>query len=79
MEDLGKESAKETGGAAGGRRNEDIALDLMKFVALTAGYGKTATATGAGFQAGGSMTKPEEFTTQLLDLYRKCLDVIRLR
>ena len=29
----------------GSRRNEDIALDLMKFVAMTTGYGKT---TGAG-------------------------------
>jgi len=25
----------------GSRRNEDIALDLMKFIAMTTGYGKT--------------------------------------
>ena len=68
---------KDAGAAAGGRRNEDIALDLMKFVALTAGYGKAATATGAGFQGSGSAPKPEECTGQLLDLYKKCLDVVK--
>ncbi len=37
------------------RRNEDIALDLMKFVAMTTGYGRT-TSTGVGFQGtGGSL------------------------
>jgi hypothetical protein len=68
---------KEAVSGPGGRRNEDIALDLMKFVAMTAGYGKTATGTGAGFQGSGSSSKPEEYTAQLLDLYRKCLDVVK--
>ncbi|HZW79651.1 MAG TPA: hypothetical protein VFF50_04190, partial [Candidatus Deferrimicrobiaceae bacterium] len=30
------------------RRDEDIALDLMKFVAMTTGYGRT-TSSGVGF------------------------------
>lgn len=68
---------KEAPAVPGGRRNEDIALDLMKFVALTAGYGKTAAASGAGFQTAGAASKPEEYTSQLLDLYRKCLDVVK--
>ena len=28
---------------ASSRRNEDIALDLMKFVAMTTGYGRTTS------------------------------------
>ena len=68
---------KEAPAPQGGRRNEDIALDLMKFVAITAGYGKTATTGGVGFQPSGAASKPEESTTQLLDLYRKCLDVVK--
>jgi len=68
---------KEASAAPGGRRNEDIALDLMKFVAMTAGYGKAAASSGVGFQGGGSFSKPEEQTAQLLDLYRKCLDVVK--
>ncbi|MGC2022852.1 MAG: hypothetical protein WA654_17455 [Candidatus Sulfotelmatobacter sp.] len=53
------------------RRNEDIALDLMKFVAMTTGYGRT-TSSGVGFQGTGSASKPEEYATHLLELYGKC-------
>ena len=51
------------------RRMEDIALDLMKFVAMTTGYGKPAT--GAGFQ-GKSEKSTEEYTESLLKLYERC-------
>ena len=40
-------------GSGAARRNEDIALDLMKFVAMTTGYGKTASSGGVGFTGGG--------------------------
>ena len=53
------------------RRNEDIALDLMKFVAMTTGYGRT-TSSGVGFQGSGSAAKPEEYAAHLLELYGKC-------
>jgi len=58
----------------GSRRNEDIALDLMKFIAVTTGYGK-AGATGAGFQAD-SVSKAEEYARHLLDLYGQCLAAV---
>ncbi len=61
--------------SAGFRRNEDIALDLMKFVAMTTGYGRTAS-TGVGFQGTGSAAKPEDYATHLLELYGKCLQAI---
>jgi hypothetical protein len=65
-------------GHAGGsaRRNEDIALDLMKFIAMTTGYGKTATAGGVGFSGGGSASKPEDYAAHLLELYGKCLGAV---
>ena len=56
----------------GSRRNEDIALDLMKFIALTTGYGKTI-GTGVGFQGGGAAAKPEDYAAHLLELYGRCL------
>ena len=59
------------GSHASARRNEDIALDLMKFIAMTTGYGRTAS-TGVGFQGTGSAAKPEEDATHLLELYGKC-------
>ena len=61
----------------GSRRNEDIALDMMKFIAVTTGYGKTG-APGAGFQ-GGTINKAEDYATYLLDLYTKCLNTINGR
>jgi hypothetical protein len=59
----------------GARRNEDIALDLMKFIAMTTGYGKTAV-SGVGFQGGGTADKPEEYAAHLLELYGRCLQAV---
>jgi len=60
----------------GSRRNEDIALDLMKFIAMTTSYGKTPGAPGGlGFQ-GGPAPKPEEYADHLLELYGKCLKAV---
>ena len=61
--------------SVGARRNEDIALDLMKFIALTTGYGKTASSGVTGFQ-GGQPTKPSEYADHLLDLYARCLNAV---
>jgi hypothetical protein len=60
---------------AGSRRNEDIALDLMKFIAMTTGYGRTSS-TGVGFQGSGAASKPEEYAGHLLELYSKCLQAV---
>jgi len=68
------EEASTTGSGAG-RRNEDIALDLMKFVAMTTGYGRT-TSSGVGFQGTGSAAKPEDYAEKLLELYGKCLGAV---
>ena len=63
--------------AAGSRRNEDIALDLMKFIAMTTGYGKTGSSGGGvGFEKSGSPAKPEEYAAHLLELYGKCLSAV---
>ncbi len=61
--------------SVGSRRNEDIALDLMKFIALTTGYGKTGT-PGAGFQ-GGPPAKPSEYAEHLLVLYGRGLGAVQ--
>ncbi len=58
----------------GARRNEDIALDLMKFVAGTAGVGKPA-APSTGFTGTGA-AKPDEHVNQLLALYTRCLKAV---
>ncbi len=59
----------------GARRNEDIALDLLKFVAGTVGVGRPATPS-TGF-SGAAPAKPEEHVSQLLELYGRCLKAIQ--
>jgi len=64
-----------SGISVGARRNEDIALDLMRFIAVTTGYGKTGS-PGAGFQ-GDTVSKAEDYARHLLDLYRQCLAAVQ--
>jgi hypothetical protein len=61
----------------GSRRDEDIALDLLKFVAATTGVGRTA-ASSAGFVAA-SGSKADDQVTQLLTLYSKCLRTVQAK
>ena len=58
----------------GARRKEDIALDLLKFISVTAGVGRP-TAPSTGFSGSGA-PKPEEHVNQLLALYSRCLKVV---
>ena len=58
----------------GARRDEDIALDLLKFVAGTAGVGRPA-GPQTGF-SGSASVKPEEYVNQLLALYSRCLKAV---
>ena len=60
----------------GSRRDEDVALDLMKFIAMTTGYGKSGGVT-PGFQGGGTKGGPEDHAEQLLGLYSKCLNTVK--
>ncbi len=57
------------------RRNEDIALDLLKFVASTANVGRMA-ASATGFVSGAS-PKADDQVSQLLDLYTRCLRTVQ--
>jgi hypothetical protein len=56
------------------RRNEDIALDLLKFITVTTGIARPS-AQAAGFVAAAT-TKPDDQVTHLLDLYARCLRTV---
>jgi hypothetical protein len=62
------------GGGLGERSKEDVALDLLKFVAGSTGFGR-ATVPSTGF-SGTAAPKPEEQITQLLELYGRCLTAV---
>ena len=59
---------------SGTRRTEDIALDLLKFVAAQAHVGVKAAGT-TGFGAAGG-AKPEDQVTELLALYTRCRQAV---
>lgn len=61
--------------ANGPRRNEDIALDLFKFIAGSAGVGR-ATAPSTGFVAPAAHNT-EDQVHHLLDLYSRCLRAVQ--
>jgi hypothetical protein len=55
------------------RGKDEIALELMKFVAITTGYGKSATS--AGFSNKPARTA-DEYAEALLQLYDRCRTVV---
>ena len=62
-------------GNNGARRTEDIALDLLKFVAATTHVGTKAAGGGVGFGVTSS-SKPEDQVTELLELYGRCRQAV---
>jgi hypothetical protein len=60
----------------GGRSKDDVALELMKFIAVTTGYGK-ATQGGAGFSGKPATRSSEEHADALLELFNRCRKVVK--
>lgn len=52
---------------------DEVALELMKFIAVTTGYGKGVGT--AGF-AGKASRTPEEYADSLLQLFERCRAVV---
>ena len=55
------------------RSKEEIALDMMKFIAVTTGYGKGVPAAG---YTGKASRSAEEYADSLLQLYQRCRETI---
>jgi hypothetical protein len=58
----------------GARRNEDIALDLLKLIAGSTQVTRPTTAA-AGFGTA-SVSKTDDQVATLLDLYKRCLSAV---
>lgn len=61
--------------AGGARSKDDVALELMKFIAVTTGYGKS-TGSSAGFSGKPVTRSAEEQADALLDLFDRCRRVV---
>lgn len=53
---------------------DELALELMKFIAVTTGYGKGTPS--AGFSGKGSRST-EEYAEALIELFERCRGVMR--
>jgi len=56
------------------RSSDEVALELMKFIAVTTGYGRGSG--GAGFTGKAAKT-PEEYADALMQLFERCRAVVR--
>ena len=63
------------GAPGGGRSKDDIALELMKFIAVTTGYGK-AGGSSAGFSGKPAKNAAEEHAEALLALFDRSRKVV---
>ena len=67
----------ENASASGPARSQDeVALELMKFIAVTTGYGR-AGQSGAGFSGKPVTRSAEEHTEALLELFERCRRAVR--
>jgi hypothetical protein len=57
------------------RRTEDIALDLLKFIASATNVGRGSGNATPGF-TGSASPKAEDQVTQLLELYGRCKSAV---
>jgi hypothetical protein len=65
---------EETPGPTGpARTNNEVALELMKFIAVTTGYGRGSSSAGYGAKT--SRTS-EEQADSLLELFERCRTVV---
>ena len=56
------------------KNTDDVALELMKFIAVTTGYGKGTPTTGFG---GKGPRSSEEYADSLIELFERCRAVVR--
>ncbi|HTX38639.1 MAG TPA: hypothetical protein VME43_26620 [Bryobacteraceae bacterium] len=57
------------------RSKDEVALELMKFIAVSTGYGR-ASQSSAGFSGKPVARSPEEQADALLDLFERCRRVV---
>jgi hypothetical protein len=68
-----EDSSNPAAAVAPPRNTDEVALEMMKFVAVTTGYGKGGGSAGFG---GKGSKSPEEYAEALLQLFERCRTVI---
>ena len=71
--DAAKDAASD-GPKDAAKQRDEVALELMKFIAVTTGYGKGSSAA-AGF-SGKPSKSSEEYADALIQLFERCRAVV---
>ena len=66
----------EAGAPGAPRTTNEVALEMMKFIAVTTGYGRTS-GTGTGFSAKPQSRSAEDQAEALLELFERCRKVVK--
>jgi hypothetical protein len=75
--ETGSAVTPEAGAAAGpARTTNEVALELMKFITVTTGYGKTS-GSGTGFSGKPQGRSSEEHAETLIELFERCRKVVK--
>lgn len=69
-------TSESTPPAPPGRSGDEVALELMKFIAVTTGYGRSSQSS-AGFSGKPVTRSPEEHAEALLELFERCRKVVK--
>jgi hypothetical protein len=69
-------TAENTPAEKAARGKDEVALELMKFIAVSTGYAKPAQ-SGAGFSGKTTARSPEEHAEALLELFERCRQVVK--
>jgi hypothetical protein len=72
---MAEESTKAAETPPPGRSKDEIALEMMKFIAVQTGYGK-GVAAGAGFHGNPAARTAEEYADALIHLFERCRGVV---
>jgi hypothetical protein len=73
---MADESAAVQPPAPPARSKDEVALELMKFVAVTTGYGRGSASSGAGFSGKPGARTPDEHAEALIELFLRCRRVV---
>ena len=76
MEPPSKSAPEKTESAGPARSQDEIALELMKFVATITGYGRSPQSS-TGFSGKPVARSAEEHTDALLELFDRCRKVVK--
>jgi hypothetical protein len=76
LETPGEAAKAEGNGSGGGRGPDEVALDMMKFIAVATGYGKSGQSS-AGFSGKPAARSAEEHAESLIELFKRCRKVVK--